>query len=128
MPHRIAIVGGTGPEGRGLATRFALGGHGVVLGSRDAERAAVAAAEVASVVTSHAASTGAINGPVTGATNANAVARADVVVIWGNTALAHAVSSLYRRPPLGVELVLVASSGATSVLVALRKHLAARVP
>ncbi len=40
---RIAIVGGTGPEGRGLALRLAMAGHEVVIGSRDAGRVAEAA-------------------------------------------------------------------------------------
>ena len=31
----IAVVGGTGPQGRGLAYRFPLKGHDVLLGSRD---------------------------------------------------------------------------------------------
>lgn len=35
----IAILGGTGPQGRGLALRFARAGTPVVLGSRDAARA-----------------------------------------------------------------------------------------
>lgn len=49
--------------------------------------------------------------------------RAEVVVIWGNTALAHSVSLLYRRPPAGVALVQVPTSGAASVLLALEVHL-----
>ena len=40
---RIAIVGGTGPEGRGLGLRLAMGGHEVVIGSRDETRAIEAA-------------------------------------------------------------------------------------
>lgn len=40
----VAIVGGTGPQGRGLALRLALAGHDVALGSRDAGRAADIAA------------------------------------------------------------------------------------
>jgi len=36
----VAILGGTGPEGRGLALRFARAGVPVVIGSRDAARAA----------------------------------------------------------------------------------------
>ena len=44
---RIAVVGGTGPQGKGLAYRFAKHGHDVVIGSRSAERAAEAAAEIA---------------------------------------------------------------------------------
>ncbi len=37
---RIGILGGTGPAGRGLAVRLAAAGDGVVIGSRDAARAA----------------------------------------------------------------------------------------
>lgn len=40
---RIAIVGGTGPEGRGLGLRFGIAGHDILLGSRDAARAQEAA-------------------------------------------------------------------------------------
>jgi NADPH-dependent F420 reductase len=36
---RIGVLGGTGPAGRGIATRLAAAGHDVVLGSRDHERA-----------------------------------------------------------------------------------------
>ena len=45
--HTIAVVGGTGPQGKGLAYRFAKHGHDVVIGSRSAERAAEAAAAIA---------------------------------------------------------------------------------
>ncbi|MBE0692032.1 MAG: NADPH-dependent F420 reductase [Aquamicrobium sp.] len=41
---KIAILGGTGPQGQGLALRFARAGVGVVLGSRDGARAAEIAA------------------------------------------------------------------------------------
>ena len=40
---RIAILGGTGPEGLGLGLRFAMAGEEVVIGSRQAARAAEAA-------------------------------------------------------------------------------------
>jgi NADPH-dependent F420 reductase len=43
----IAIVGGTGPEGSGLALRWARAGESVIIGSRDAERARAAAAQIA---------------------------------------------------------------------------------
>jgi NADPH-dependent F420 reductase len=42
----IAILGGTGKEGAGLAARWALGGHSIIIGSRDAERAKTKAAEL----------------------------------------------------------------------------------
>ena len=43
----IGLIGGTGPEGRGLALRFALAGHDVFIGSREAMRAHDAAKRVA---------------------------------------------------------------------------------
>lgn len=43
---KIAILGGTGPQGKGLALRFAMAGVPVVIGSRDGERAAASAAEM----------------------------------------------------------------------------------
>lgn len=72
MPHTIALVGGTGPEGRGLATRFALAGHTVILGSREAARGAESGGELAASLGSDR---------VSGTDNATAVAGADVVVI-----------------------------------------------
>ena len=43
---RIGVLGGTGEQGRGLARRLAMAGHEVVIGSRDAGRAAGIASEV----------------------------------------------------------------------------------
>ena len=73
MSRRIAIVGGTGPEGRGLAARWARAGEGVIIGSRDAARAQQAAEEVAKAA-------GAA-GRVAGMANVDAVAAADLVVL-----------------------------------------------
>jgi hypothetical protein len=70
MSRRIAIVGGTGPAGMGLALRWARAGEQVVIGSRDAKRAANAAAQI----TANAAK-------VEGEENAAAVEGADVVVL-----------------------------------------------
>ena len=42
----IGFIGGTGPEGKGLALRFAMAGEEVAIGSRDAQRAQDAADEV----------------------------------------------------------------------------------
>lgn len=73
MPHTIAIVGGTGAEGLGLALRWARAGESVIIGSREAQKAREAAAQVA-------ANAGA-GGHVDGADNAEAVARAGIVVL-----------------------------------------------
>ena len=43
---KIAVLGGTGPQGRGLARRFAQAGLSVVIGSRTAEKGAATAAEL----------------------------------------------------------------------------------
>jgi 8-hydroxy-5-deazaflavin:NADPH oxidoreductase len=67
----IAILGGTGDQGRGLARRFSLAGHKVIIGSRSAERAERAAAELA----------GAGCPGIEGAANAGAAARATVVIV-----------------------------------------------
>jgi predicted dinucleotide-binding enzyme len=40
----VAVIGGTGKEGSGLALRWALNGYRVIIGSRDAERAQAHAA------------------------------------------------------------------------------------
>jgi 8-hydroxy-5-deazaflavin:NADPH oxidoreductase len=42
----IAVLGGTGPEGFGLALRWAQAGETVIIGSRDAQRAQDAAAKI----------------------------------------------------------------------------------
>jgi NADPH-dependent F420 reductase len=71
--ERIALIGGTGDLGYGLAVRWAHAGVGVVIGSRDAGRAREAAARVQA-----AAGAGAT---VEGCENAEAAARSSVVVL-----------------------------------------------
>ena len=73
-PHTIAIIGGTGAQGRGLAVRFAAAGHRVILGSRDAARAVAAATELSD-------NRGGRLMVVGGDSNEGAAARAQVVVI-----------------------------------------------
>lgn len=69
----IAIVGGTGAEGMGLALRWARAGVEVVIGSREAARASDAAADVSGRACEPVR--------VRGLENAEAVAAADVVVL-----------------------------------------------
>jgi NADPH-dependent F420 reductase len=47
---RLAIIGGTGKEGRGLALRWAAAGHQVIIGSRDAERGRAGALELTGIL------------------------------------------------------------------------------
>jgi NADPH-dependent F420 reductase len=46
MPQKIGILGGTGPEGSGLAYRWACAGEHIVIGSRDARRAEATAQQL----------------------------------------------------------------------------------
>lgn len=69
---KLAFVGGTGPEGLGLAMRFARAGHEIAVGSRSAERGEEGAAKVREAVPSAVAR---------GAENADAVSDADVVFL-----------------------------------------------
>jgi NADPH-dependent F420 reductase len=68
---RVAVLGGTGPQGRGLVRRFAMAGLDVIVGSRSAERAAGVAAEISE-------STGR---PVSGADNLGAAEAGDIVLV-----------------------------------------------
>ncbi|MEZ7002333.1 NADPH-dependent F420 reductase [Streptomyces sp. AD55] len=72
-PAPVAVVGGTGPQGRGLAYRLARAGHPVVLGSRDAGRAAEAAAALRGLPR--------VAAPVEGAANEDAVRRAETILL-----------------------------------------------
>jgi len=68
----IGILGGTGDQGKGLARRFALAGHQVIIGSRAADRAREAAAELGE--------------GVRGLDNAACATGSDIVIIavpWG---------------------------------------------
>jgi NADPH-dependent F420 reductase len=67
----IAIIGGTGPEGSGLALRWAQAGEPIVIGSRDPERASVAAAKIQQQT----------SGTVSGAENKAACESAEIVVL-----------------------------------------------
>jgi len=69
----IAIVGGTGPEGSGLALRWARAGESIIIGSRDAERAQARASQIAQTV--------GLLGSVEGAENTTAVKTCDIVVL-----------------------------------------------
>jgi NADPH-dependent F420 reductase len=68
----LAILGGTGPEGKGLALRLAMAGEIPIIGSRDASRGASAAEELAQ---------SAPGTTIKGMDNSSAVQSADVVFL-----------------------------------------------
>src|SRR5690348_15921405 len=67
----VAVLGGTGPEGSGLALRWAKAGIEVIIGSRDAARAREAADRIRERA----------GGNVSGAENGDAASRADTIVL-----------------------------------------------
>ncbi len=67
----VAVLGGTGPQGRGLARRFAAAGLPVVIGSRSADRAEETARALSE----------ATGGRVSGAGNADAAEAGDIVIV-----------------------------------------------
>ncbi|GAC1432805.1 MAG: NADPH-dependent F420 reductase [Terriglobales bacterium] len=73
MSRSIAVIGGTGPEGFGLALRFARAGETVIIGSRDSKRAEEAAAKIKEKVGDLA--------KVSGFENGDACAAADLLVL-----------------------------------------------
>jgi NADPH-dependent F420 reductase len=72
MDERVAIIGGTGDLGFGLALRWANAGVDLVIGSRDAKKAEEAAGRVKAAVGS---------AKISGTANADAVAGASIVVL-----------------------------------------------
>lgn len=79
---KIAIIGGTGPQGQGLALRFARAGIEVVVGSRDPTRAAATVAEVNAKLPKGSSN-------IVGLSNLDAIREADEMVIFAVPWSAH---------------------------------------
>jgi 8-hydroxy-5-deazaflavin:NADPH oxidoreductase len=69
----VAVLGGTGKEGKGLAFRWAKAGYHVLIGSRTPEKAITAAAEIIERLDG--------TGSLVGMSNLEATRRADIVVL-----------------------------------------------
>jgi NADPH-dependent F420 reductase len=78
MPETIALLGGTGRSGPGLALRLALAGRRIHIGSRDPEKGRAAAAEIRDTLAGVA---GAQPAEVTGHDNREAAELADIAMI-----------------------------------------------
>lgn len=93
---KVAVIGGTGALGSGLARRWAAAGHAVIVGSRTSEKAAEAAAKLPMSP----------GGPkAIGATNAEAAAQADVIVVTVPFA-SQAEILVEIKPSVGTKLVV----------------------
>lgn len=87
----VGVLGGTGPQGKGLAHRLARAGQKVIIGSRAAERARTAAGELGS--------------GIEGAGNAEAARRSDIVIVavpWEG----HGPTLRALRPELAGKLIV----------------------
>ena len=73
MSRAIAVIGGTGPAGTGLALRWARAGETVIIGSRDAARAQ----QTAETISERAGA----NAQVSGMENSAACAATDLLVL-----------------------------------------------
>ena len=92
----IGFIGGTGPEGRGLALRFALAGEQVVIGSRDRARALQAADAITALAPS---------GSISGAPNDEAARVADPVFVTVPYAAHRQVLTAVRESLVGKVVV-----------------------
>ncbi len=103
----IAIIGGTGAEGGGLALRLALAGVRVIIGSREAQKAADAAAALLQALADagHALPAGAISGT----TSQQAVAAADAALLTVPFA-AQAGTALALAPVLAGKILIDATA------------------
>jgi 8-hydroxy-5-deazaflavin:NADPH oxidoreductase len=92
LSRPIAIFGGTGPAGMGLALRWARAGESIIIGSRNAERARESAAKIKDRAGA--------NAQITGDTNAAACASTDLLVLTvpfeGQAGLLKELKSTFR--------------------------------
>jgi 8-hydroxy-5-deazaflavin:NADPH oxidoreductase len=112
MPRKIAIVGGTGPEGSGLANRLARAGERIVIGSRDAQRAQHTAGELRAKIGGSA--------QIEGTDNASAAAQCDVAVLTipfsGQAALLKQLKNIWKLGTIVIDTTvpLAASVGGSA--------------
>lgn len=74
----VGVLGGTGPQGRGLAVRLAAAGQRILIGSRDADRASEVATDVAGRASTAA---GGAEVSVQGGANVDVAGAADLVIV-----------------------------------------------
>ena len=98
---KIAIVGGTGSEGYGLALRWARAGEHIVIGSRDEQRALATAEKLKREIEGKS--------QISGAENQQAVVGADVVVLTVPFQ-AHANTVRHIKPALKPGVIVIDAS------------------
>lgn len=103
----MAVVGGTGPEGSGLALRWARAGETVIIGSRDPQRAQKTAAAIAEKA--------GVAGRISGMENAQAVAASELVVLTvpfaGQAALLKQLKPAFRKDAILIDATVPLAAG-----------------
>jgi NADPH-dependent F420 reductase len=103
----VAILGGTGPAGMGLALRWARAGEIVIIGSRSAERAGEAAAIIKQKVGAHA--------KVRGEENSVACSLADLLALTvpfeGQAALLKQLKPAFKPGSILIDATVPLASG-----------------
>ncbi|MBB1485094.1 NADPH-dependent F420 reductase [Oceanospirillum sediminis] len=94
---KIIILGGTGPQGKGLAKRFAKAGHEIVIGSRDGEKARECARELNELLDQTS---------VSGTSLEEATQQADELVILSVPYAAHDATLEAIRPLLNGKILV----------------------
>lgn len=111
MTRKIAILGGTGAEGTGLANRLARAGEHIVIGSRDAARAGETAAKLRAQIGGFA--------QIEGTDNASAAAQCEAVLLTvpftGQATLLKQLKSVWKPGTVVIDTTvpLAASVGGT---------------
>src|SRR5260370_5645906 len=102
MARKIAILGGTGPEGSGLANRLARAGEHIVIGSREASRAQQTAEQLRARIDGAA--------QIAGADNAAAAAPCDVAVLTvpfsGHAAFLQQLHGVWKPGAVGLDTAI----------------------
>ncbi len=95
-PKKIAVIGGTGNEGKGLAYSWSKFGHTVIVGSREEGKALIAAADINARIGRE---------DVVGMENLEAASKSDVIVLTVPYA-AHRATLEYLKPQLIGKLLI----------------------
>jgi NADPH-dependent F420 reductase len=103
----IAVIGGTGKEGKGLAYRWAKAGYRVIIGSRTPEKARAAAAELETLLSATPDTSALLtsSADISGSDNLTAAQRADILVLTVPYAAHRATLESIREAAQGKLLV-----------------------
>lgn len=107
MSRPVAILGGTGPAGMGLALRWARAGETVIIGSRSAERAREAAANIKQKVGEQAKISGEENSVACGAADLLAL----TVPFEGQAALLKQLKPAFKPGSILIDATVPLASG-----------------